>query len=113
MALWEAVAPRRARSHSRFRRWPSNLSIVALNTVLVRVLLPTTAVSLALAGERRGWGPLNNPAGPAWLAGVASGGQLDVAIYFQEGMVGAGPALARAAARAQATTPMYGAVAAG
>jgi sterol desaturase/sphingolipid hydroxylase (fatty acid hydroxylase superfamily) len=95
MALWEAVAPRRARSYSRLRRWPSNLSIVALNTVLVRVLLPATAVSLALAGERRGWGMLNNLPVPAWMAVVASVVALDLAIYFQHVMFHAVPGLWR------------------
>jgi hypothetical protein len=41
-------------------RWPSNLAIVALNTALVRVLFPATAVGLALLAEKRGWGLLNN-----------------------------------------------------
>lgn len=27
MATWEALAPRRARSHGRLRRWPSNIGI--------------------------------------------------------------------------------------
>jgi sterol desaturase/sphingolipid hydroxylase (fatty acid hydroxylase superfamily) len=95
MALWEAVAPRRARSYSRLRRWPSNLSIVALNTVLIRVLLPATAVSLALAGEKRGWGLLNHLPVPGWMAVVASVVVLDLAIYFQHVMFHAVPALWR------------------
>src|SRR3984893_9236126 len=95
MALWEAVAPRRVRSYSRLRCWPSNLSIVALNTVLVRVLLPATAVSLALAGERRGWGMLNNLPVPAWMTVVATVVVLDLAIYFQHVMFHAVPALWR------------------
>jgi sterol desaturase/sphingolipid hydroxylase (fatty acid hydroxylase superfamily) len=95
MALWEAVATRRARSHSWPRRWPSNLCIVALNTVLERVLLPATAVSLALAGERRGWGMLNNLPVPAWMTVVASVVVLDLAIYFQHVMFHAVPALWR------------------
>src|ERR1700724_3537785 len=95
MALWEAVAPRRVRSYSWPRRWPSNLSIVALNTVLVRVLLPATAVSLALAGERRGWGMLNNLPVPAWMTVVATVVVLDLAIYFQHVMFHAVPALWR------------------
>jgi sterol desaturase/sphingolipid hydroxylase (fatty acid hydroxylase superfamily) len=87
MALWEAVAPRRARSYSRLKRWPSNLAIVALNTVLVRVLIPATAVSLALAGETHGWGLLNNLPVPAWMAVVASVVALDLAIYIQHVML--------------------------
>ena len=95
MALWEAAAPRRVRSHTRFRRWPSNLAIVVLNTAFVRVLLPATAVSLALAGERRGWGLLNNLPVPAWMAVVASVVLLDAAIYLQHVMFHAVPALWR------------------
>lgn len=95
MALWEAAAPRRPRSYARFRRWPSNLLVVALNTAFVRVLLPATAVSLALAGERRGWGLLNNLAVPAWMALVASVVMLDLAIYLQHVMFHAVPALWR------------------
>src|ERR1700687_3471662 len=95
MAICEAAAPRRPRSYSRFRRWPSNLAIVALNTAFVRVLLPATAVSLALAGERRGWGLINNLPVPSWIAVVASVVLLDVAIYLQHVMFHAVPALWR------------------
>jgi len=95
MALWEAVAPRRATSYSRLRRWPSNLSIVALNTVLVRVLLPATAVSLAFAGERRGWGLLNNLPVPFAIAVATSVVVFDLAIYLQHVMFHAVPALWR------------------
>src|SRR5713101_10167627 len=83
MALWEAAAPRRPRAYSRFRRWPSNLAVVALNTAFVRILLAATAVSLALAGERRGWGLLNNLPVPAWMAVAASVVLLAIAIYIQ------------------------------
>jgi len=48
MAVWEAAVPRRSRSHSRLTRWPNNLASVALNTVLMRIVLPTTTVVLAL-----------------------------------------------------------------
>ncbi len=93
VALWEAVTPRRPRSYSRLRRWPSNLSIVALNTVFVRVLLPASAVSLALAGEKRGWGLLNNLPLPPWMAVLVSVVLLDAAIYLQHVMFHAVPAL--------------------
>jgi len=74
---------------------PSNLAIVAVDTALVRILLPVTAVSLALAGERRGWGLLNNLPVPSWMAVVASVVLLDVAIYLQHVMFHAVPALWR------------------
>jgi sterol desaturase/sphingolipid hydroxylase (fatty acid hydroxylase superfamily) len=95
MALWEAVAPRRQRSYSRAHRWPSNLAIVALNTALVRILLPATAVSLALVGAKRGWGLFNNLPLPGWTAIVGSVVLLDLAIYLQHVMFHAVPALWR------------------
>ncbi len=95
MALWEAAAPRRIRSYSRFRRWPSNLAVVALNTALIRILLPTTAVALALLGANRRWGLLNNVPVPPWMAVVASIVLLDAAIYLQHVMFHAVPALWR------------------
>jgi sterol desaturase/sphingolipid hydroxylase (fatty acid hydroxylase superfamily) len=95
VALWEAIMPRRPRSYPRLSRWPSNLAIVAMNTTLIRVLLPATAVSLALSGEKRGWGLLNNHPVPDWVALVASIVLLDAAIYLQHVMFHAVTALWR------------------
>jgi sterol desaturase/sphingolipid hydroxylase (fatty acid hydroxylase superfamily) len=68
---------------------------VALNTAFVRILLPATAVSLAVAGEGRRWGLLNNLPVPSPIAVVASVVLLDVAIYLQHVMFHAVPALWR------------------
>jgi sterol desaturase/sphingolipid hydroxylase (fatty acid hydroxylase superfamily) len=95
MALWEASAPRRLRSHTRLARWPSNLGIVVFNTALLRILLPATAVSLALLGAHRGWGLLNNLPLPWWTTVVASVILLDLAIYLQHVMFHAVPAFWR------------------
>jgi sterol desaturase/sphingolipid hydroxylase (fatty acid hydroxylase superfamily) len=95
IALWEAAGPRRTNSYSRFTRWPSNLAIVAFNTVLFRILLPATAVGLALLGANRGWGVLNNLPLPAWSAIVFSVLLLDLGIYLQHVMFHAVPALWR------------------
>ena len=95
MALWEVLTPRRPSSYSRIRRWPNNLGIVALNTALVRILLPGAAVGLALIGEQRGWGLLNHLPVPRWVAVLASVILLDLAIYLQHVMFHAVPALWR------------------
>ncbi len=95
MAVWEAAAPRRPRSYSRFRRWPSNLAVVALNTALIRILLPTTAIALAMLGAKRGWGLFNNLPLPSWMAIAASIVLLDAAIYLQHVIFHAVPALWR------------------
>ena len=56
LAGGEALVPRRARSVVRPWRWPTNLTLVALNTLMIRALLPVTAVGILLlrALARRG-----------------------------------------------------------
>ena len=95
MAVWEALAPRRPRSVSRWRRWPSNLGLVVLNTVSVRLAIPVTAVALAILGEQGGWGALNAVALPGWVRVVVSVLVLDLVIYLQHALFHAVPALWR------------------
>jgi sterol desaturase/sphingolipid hydroxylase (fatty acid hydroxylase superfamily) len=95
MALWEVLAPRRALTASKAWRWTSNLGIVFLNTALVRVLFPTTAVALALTAEAKGWGVLNQLALPEWLAVALAVVVLDFAIWLQHVVFHAIPALWR------------------
>ena len=83
MALWEFLAPRRQTAISRLTRWPSNLGIVALNTVLARVLLPTSAVGLASYIEQAGWGLFGIYPLPALFVILASVLLLDLAVYLQ------------------------------
>lgn len=82
MALWEASRPRRSYAVSRSLRWPGNLSITALNTSIVRLLVPVTAVGLALLSDEKGWGLLNQLDVPTWAALVLSLVILDLATYL-------------------------------
>jgi sterol desaturase/sphingolipid hydroxylase (fatty acid hydroxylase superfamily) len=91
MALWEVLAPRRSRAVSRRRRWPSNLGIVVLNTVLVRVLLPTTAVGLAVFAQANGWGLLNLRPLSLWITVPLTVIVMDCVVYFQHVMFHAVP----------------------
>jgi len=95
MIAWEALAPRRSRSVSRWMRWPGNLGIVAINTVVLRLVFPVAAVGLAALGEQHGWGLLNNLALPGWTKIVSAIMLLDLAIYLQHVMFHAVPALWR------------------
>jgi len=95
MALWEVLAPRRDQTIGRLRRWPANLGIVVLDTLLVRLAFPTAAVGVALVAEARGWGLLPALAAPPWLAVVAAVIALDLAIYLQHVLFHAVPALWR------------------
>lgn len=95
MAGWELLAPRRRHEIPRLLRWGSNLGVVVLNTVLVRLAFPFVAVGLALLAEQRGWGLLNVYDLPLGLSIVASVLALDLAIYLQHVMFHAVPALWR------------------
>lgn len=95
MAVWEIVAPRRKQLFSRLARWPNNIGIVVLNTVMLRVLFPTAAIGVALAAEANGWGLFNIFSVPSVLAVVLSVVIMDFAIYLQHVLVHAVPALWR------------------
>jgi sterol desaturase/sphingolipid hydroxylase (fatty acid hydroxylase superfamily) len=95
MAAWERAAPRRRLGLSRWLRWPNNLGLTALNTALARGVIPTAAVAVALLGEARGWGLLNNLAVPSGVKIVAAVIALDFAIYLQHVLFHAVPALWR------------------
>jgi len=91
MAAWEVFAPRRSQVSGRSSRWPSNLGIVALNTVLVRTVFPLTAVAWADNVAQQGYGLLNIVALPSWLAVIAAFVLLDLAIYLQHRLFHAVP----------------------
>ncbi len=95
VALWEAVAPRRALTASKALRWASNLGLVVLNTVLLRLLFPLAAVGMAAFGNANGWGLLNHFEVPFWLAVPVAVIAMDLVIWLQHVMVHAVPALWR------------------
>jgi len=95
MAVWEVLAPRRDQKLGRGTRWPSNIGIVVLDTVLVRLVFPTTAVGLALVTEGRGWGLFLALDVPAWASVPLAVAALDFAIYLQHVLFHAVPALWR------------------
>src|SRR6266516_5578383 len=72
MALWELLTPRRPQAIGRNWRWPNNLGVVAVDVLLVRILLPITAVGLALFAEAHAFGLFNIVALPMWVAIIAS-----------------------------------------
>jgi sterol desaturase/sphingolipid hydroxylase (fatty acid hydroxylase superfamily) len=96
IAACEIVAPRRPLTVPRRSRWPGNLAIVLLNTLLVRALLPVAAVGMAMLAEEHGWG-LFHAFGPlpAWLVIVVTVVVLDLAIYLQHVLFHAVPILWR------------------
>jgi sterol desaturase/sphingolipid hydroxylase (fatty acid hydroxylase superfamily) len=95
MASWELWSPRRRLTMSKTRRWVANLSVVVLDTLVVRLLFAAGAVGMALVSADHGWGLLNNLAWPGWLEGVVAVVALDFVLYLQHVMFHAVPAFWR------------------
>jgi sterol desaturase/sphingolipid hydroxylase (fatty acid hydroxylase superfamily) len=83
MALWEVLAPRRPWAVGRSLRWPSNLGMVVVDAVAVRLLIPTAAVGVALIASAHGFGLFHLLGWPGWLAGLFGFVVLDLVIYGQ------------------------------
>ncbi|MGH7863477.1 MAG: sterol desaturase family protein [Candidatus Binataceae bacterium] len=95
LAIWEVVAPRRERTVGRAARWPANFGVTVVNSVIVRIVIPLSAVAAALGAERSHLGLLNQFAPPYPIAIAASVIVMDLAIYLQHVTFHAVPVLWR------------------
>jgi sterol desaturase/sphingolipid hydroxylase (fatty acid hydroxylase superfamily) len=91
LATWEIFAPRRPLTAAKVRRWATNLSVVVLNTVVLRALFATGAVGVAVASAHEGWGVLNHLAWPTWVEALIAVIALDFVLYLQHVMFHAVP----------------------
>jgi len=83
MALLEAISPRRYLRQSKSTRWLNNLTLTFLNSILLRVVLPVTALEVAFYCRKQGLGIFNMIDISDVIAGVVSVGALDLTIYAQ------------------------------
>jgi sterol desaturase/sphingolipid hydroxylase (fatty acid hydroxylase superfamily) len=83
MAIWEVAAPRRPLTAGRKPRWPSNLGILVVDILVVRILVPTAAVGAALFAAGRGWGLLHYLGLRLSVAALIGLVVLDLVIYAQ------------------------------
>ncbi len=95
VALWEILAPRRSLTIGKTLRWVNNLGLVALNTLILRLLFPAAAVGMAAFAAQQEWGLFNYLDVPLMLAVVISVVVMDFVIWLQHVMVHAIPALWR------------------
>jgi sterol desaturase/sphingolipid hydroxylase (fatty acid hydroxylase superfamily) len=95
LASWERLAPRRRLSVGKLRRWPSNLGLVGLNSLSLRVLAPLGAVGFSLFAASRRCGLFQNLELPGWLAIVLAVVLLDLTVFLQHVMFHAIPLLWR------------------
>ena len=87
MALAELAMPRRDLRADKSRRWFTNLSIVGIDAVLVRLMgafvIPLAAVAAAIYASAQGYGLFNWLAWPDWLEIALAVIIFDLAIWFQ------------------------------
>lgn len=95
MGLWEWRAPRRALGVSKLLRWGSNLGLVVLNTVVLRLAFPVAAVGMAVHAAGRDIGLLNAVELAPWLEVLIAVVALDLVIWAQHVFFHAVPALWR------------------
>lgn len=86
LATLEALAPRRARSQLRSKRWVTNWGVTVINTLTLRLMafaLPLLAVGAALDADTQGWGLFNAISLPLWLEIAIVVLIFDFAIWLQ------------------------------
>ena len=79
----------------RARRWPANVGLILLDTVMVRLLMPAGVVGAAAWAHVQGVGLLNQLPLPGWLGFGIALVLLDLAIYWQHRLLHAWPLLWR------------------
>ena len=95
LLFWEALMPRRSLVTSKKWRWFNNLSIVAINPILLTLLFPVFAVGMAEKAHMNGWGLLNYFDVANFIALIVGFVVLDLVIYLQHVMFHAVPLLWR------------------
>jgi sterol desaturase/sphingolipid hydroxylase (fatty acid hydroxylase superfamily) len=83
LALWEYFLPKRKLSQPKLRRWPANLGMVILNTVLTRAIFGITLFAVGLFGEAKGWGIFRWMGLPPWVNFIFGILVLDFAVWLQ------------------------------
>jgi len=83
IAMWEWLSPKRKRLSSIATRWLNNLSLMLINTLLIRLFFPMAAVGIALIISEQQIGLLNlieiHPIAAVTLSVIL----LDCAVYWQ------------------------------
>lgn len=91
MMVLEALWPRRARRHSRIRRWATNMGIMAssyltvslVTLILANLLVPITALFAAIYAKQWGFGVFNWLELPIWVEWLVAFLVLDFVIWAQ------------------------------
>ena len=83
IAAWEVFAPRRRLAAGRLLRWPSNLGIVVVDALAIRLVVPAAAVGASLYAAGHGIGLFHYLSLRLSLAALLGFLVLDLIIYAQ------------------------------
>ncbi len=95
MMLLERLLPWRQPRPLAWRRWPGNVGLAFVGTILVRAALPVAAMGTALWAEAHGLGLLPALGLPGWLSVPLAVIALDLLVYLQHRVFHAVPLLWR------------------
>ena len=83
MAIWELIAPYRRLRYTKLQRWPHQLLLIIINSVILKLVFPIAAVGIALWAAGEGVGLMNVFSLDPWISIPVSIALLDLAIYAQ------------------------------
>ncbi|MDA4848051.1 sterol desaturase family protein [Hoeflea poritis] len=87
MAAFELFSPRLERDELmgavKAKRWFTNLSILVISSLALRVVFPLAAVGTALWAQENGYGLFALLGTPAWIAGIIAFVILDFAVWLE------------------------------
>ncbi|PCI42792.1 MAG: fatty acid hydroxylase [Proteobacteria bacterium] len=94
MSLWQVLAPKRELIQG-YKRWPANLGLIVIDSLVAKVLLPAGAVGAAMWAEQHGVGILPALGFSDVLTIIVAVIVLDLIIYLQHVLFHAAPMLWR------------------
>ena len=83
LVVWELGLPRRRPSQTKTQRWVPNFCLLLVNTLILRLCFPITALSVANIADANQWGLFNRLPVATWVELMAALLILDFAIYLQ------------------------------
>lgn len=83
MAVLELSLPRRTPDQRKGARWRTNLAMVIVDAMALRVIFPLAAVGTAIWAEANGYGLFRSAGVPVWAAGLAGFVILDFAVWLE------------------------------
>jgi sterol desaturase/sphingolipid hydroxylase (fatty acid hydroxylase superfamily) len=87
MSALELLIPKRRLTAAKARRWLTNLTIVGVDSLLVRLMasfaVPLAAVAAAFYAEQQGFGLFNWTGWPLWFETLLALAALDFALWLQ------------------------------